>query len=283
MGPVGISSRFACALAVCLACIVAMMPVQASADVKALLIAADYEGTGNKSLQLVNPTRDVRMVAAALRRTSAEEVAVVENPDAEAWNQAFEDYVAGLSGDDIALVYVAGHGFQIDGRNYFLAGDGQSLIGLDSMLQQLTQAAKGVVFVVDACRNNPVFEAEQSTAVEIVEIEGGMRSLETVTLDDLVFSNQGLAQVGNLRGLSAVVFFSTEPGNVAEDGDGAGKGSPFAIEFSREIRRRQSLNETFRKVAVAVNDRTNGRQSPWRQGDLPFDVFVGGMRALPIP
>lgn len=274
-----ILSRFA----VVLACLMAVSPVQASASVKALLIAADYQNTGNSGLALANPTRDARMVAAALRRTSVEDIDVIEEPDAKAWNAAFESYVAGLSGDDIALVYVAGHGFQIDGKNYFLAADGQSLIGLDSMLQRLTEAAKGVVFVVDACRNNPVLENEQSVAVEIVEIEGGMRSLETVTLDDLVFSSTGLAQVGNLRGLSAVVFFSTEPGNVAEDGDGAGKGSPFAIEFAREIRRRQSLDETFRKVAVAVNDRTDGRQSPWRQGDLSFDVFVGGMRALPIP
>lgn len=274
---------FLARMALVLSVFLAVVPAHARAEVKALLIAADYADTGSSGLALLNPTRDARMVASALRRTSAREIEVVEDPDANEWNAAFNDYLASLSGDDIALVYVAGHGFQIDGRNYFLTADGRSLIGLDSMLQGLTEAAKGVVFVVDACRNNPVIDAEESAEMEIVEIEGGVRSLETVTLDDLVFSNKGLAQVGNLRGLSAVVFFSTEPGNVAEDGEAAGKGSPFAIEFAREIRRRQSLDETFRKVAVAVNDRTDGRQSPWRQGDLPFDIFVGGMRALPIP
>lgn len=274
-------TRFLClTLSVILATI---MPVQASAEVKALILATDYVSAQDTRLRLANPIADGRMVAAALRRTTVAEVELVEEPDADRWNAAFEDFAASLNGDDIALAYFAGHGFQIDGRNYLLAADGRSLIGLDAMLRRLTEEARGVVFVIDACRNNPLLDSDSSTAMEIVEVEGGMRAIEAVTLDDIIFSEQGLAQVGNLRGLSAVVFFSTEPGNVAEDGHEAGKGSPFAIEFSREIRRRQSLDETFRKTAVEVNRRTDGRQSPWRQGDLPFNVFIAGMRTLPIP
>ena len=266
-----------------LACALLAAAPPARADVKALLLATDYAEAADSRLQLDNPIADGRMIAAALRRTTVDEIELVEEPDATRWGTAFEDFAASLSGDDIAFVYFAGHGFQIDGANYLLAADGHSLIGLDAMLRRLTGEARGVVFVVDACRNNPLIEADRSTEMEIVAVEGAQRALDTVTLDDIVFSNRGLAQVGSLRGLSAVVFFSTEPGNVAEDGATAGKGSPFAIEFAREIRRRQSLDETFRKTAVAVNERTSGRQSPWRQGDLPFDVFIGGMRALPIP
>ena len=266
-----------------LACALLVAATPARADVKALLLATDYAEAADSRLQLDNPVADGRMIAAALRRTTVDEIELVEEPDAARWGTAFEDFAASLSGDDIAFVYFAGHGFQIDGANYLLAADGHSLIGLDAMLRRLTGEARGVVFVVDACRNNPLIEADRSTEMEIVAVEGAQRALDTVTLDDIVFSNRGLAQVGSLRGLSAVVFFSTEPGNVAEDGATAGKGSPFAIEFAREIRRRQSLDETFRKTAVAVNERTSGRQSPWRQGDLPFDVFIGGMRALPIP
>ena len=266
-----------------LTCALLAAAAPACADVKALLLATDYAEAADSRLQLDNPIADGRMIAAALRRTTVDEIELVEEPDAARWGIAFEDFAASLSGDDIAFVYFAGHGFQIDGANYLLAADGHSLIGLDAMLRRLTGQARGVVFVVDACRNNPLIEADRSTELEIVAVEGAQRALDTVTLDDIVFSNRGLAQVGSLRGLSAVVFFSTEPGNVAEDGATAGKGSPFAIEFAREIRRRQSLDETFRKTAVAVNERTSGRQSPWRQGDLPFDVFIGGMRALPIP
>ena len=44
-----------------------------------------------------------------------------------------------------------------------------------------------------------------------------------------------------------------------------------------------SFDEVMRRTAVRVNKVTEGRQSPWRQGDLPFDVFLAGMRSLPIP
>ena len=222
-----------------LACALLAAPAPARADVKALLLATDYAEAADSRLQLDNPVADGRMIAAALRRTTVDEIELVEEPDAARWGTAFEDFAASLSGDDIAFVYFAGHGFQIDGANYLLAADGHSLIGLDAMLRRLTGEARGVVFVVGACRNNPLIEADRSTEMEIVAVEGAQRALDTVTLDDIVFSNRGLAQVGSLRGLSAVVFFSTEPGNVAEDGATAGKGSPFAIEFAREIRRRR--------------------------------------------
>jgi uncharacterized caspase-like protein len=91
-----------------------------------------------------------------------------------------------------------------------------------------------------------------------------------------------MAQLGDLRGLSAIVLFSTEPGNVALDGD-AGAGSPFAKYAAKELARRQSLDSAFRRIAVAVNKATGGQQSPWRQGDLPFDVFLAGMADFPVP
>lgn len=261
----------------------ALLPTALHAEIKALVVASDYSSARLAGLQLANPVVDARMIEAALKRSAVAEVALVEEPDAREWDEAFDLFANSLNGDDVALMYFAGHGFQIDGANYFLASDGYSLIGLDPILQRLTKQARGVVFVVDACRNNPVSEVVDYAAFQVIEVEGGQRGLARVTLDDIVYADKGLAQVGNLRGLSALVFFSTEPGNTAEDGATPGKGSPFAKEFARQLPRRQSLDELVRKTAVAVNERTEGRQSPWRQGDLAFDVFIGGMRALPIP
>ena len=63
----------------------------------------------------------------------------------------------------------------------------------------------------------------------------------------------------------------------------AGNGSPFAKQAARELARRQSLDSAFRRIAVAVNKATGGQQSPWRQGDLPFDVYLAGMAEFPVP
>ncbi len=150
-------------------------------------------------------------------------------------------------------------------------------------MQKLTETAKGAIIIVDACRNNPLTQKDDQAKMQIRSITSATRDVKPVNIMDLETTSSGLAQLANLRGLSAVVLFSTEPGNVAEDGDESGKGSPFAKAFAREVKKRQSLNEVMRKTAVRVNKKTKGRQSPWRQGDLPFDVFLAGMRSLPIP
>jgi uncharacterized caspase-like protein len=253
------------------------------AGTKALLIGSNYTEAPNEALRLANPITDIRMVGEAMKRTAIDEVTLLEEPNADDWQAAMDSFVNSMSGDDIAVLYVAAHGFQVDGINYFLSSDSTALIALDPLLERLTARAKGVVVIVDACRNNPISTLDDGEDISVVEITDGSRGLQPITLLDLAQARDGLAQLGNLRGLSAVVFFSTEPGNVAEDGDTPGKGSPFAKVFAREITRRQSLDETFRRTAVKVNDATQGRQSPWRQGDLPFNVFIAGMRALPIP
>ena len=211
------------------------------------------------------------------------DLTVLEDPSAQEWQGELDAWLDTLSGDDIGLFYFAGHGFQIEGLNFLMSGDGKSLIPLDALVTQITARARGAVIVIDACRNNPYYETQPEDRLEIIEIDRSTRSIGYASLDELSNAQGGLAQLANLRGLSAVAFFSTAPGNVAEDGDQPGKGSPFAIEFSKQIERRQSLDEVFRKTAIAVNKRTDERQSPWRQGDLAFNVFVSGMRALPIP
>lgn len=259
------------------------LPSAASADVKALLIASNYSGAEDAELRLANPLADLRLIRSSLGSTNVRELTVLEEPNAQEWQAGFDAWLDTLSGDDIGMFYFAGHGFQFDGLNYLLSSDGTSLIPLDALVSQITSRARGAVIIIDACRNNPFFDAEPEGDVQIVAIDGATRSLDYIRLEDMSGAGQGLAQLGNLRGLSAVAFFSTEPGNVAEDGDQPGKGSPFAIEFAKQIDRRQSLDSVFRKTAIAVNKRTDERQSPWRQGDLAFDVFVSGMRALPIP
>jgi uncharacterized caspase-like protein len=268
----------------CLTILVAFMATgEAHAEVKALLIGSNYESAENDALRLANPLADLRIVSSALRDTNVASLVALEEPSSEAWQQGLDDWLNTLSGDDIGLFYFAGHGFQIEGQNFLLSSDGKSLIPLDSLVNQITQRTRGAVIVIDACRNNPYFDADPDERIEIVEISGATRGINYVTFSDISHSSGGLAQLGNLRGLSAVAFFSTEPGNVAEDGPHPGKGSPFAIEFAKQIDRRQSLDEVFRKTAIAVTQRTENRQSPWRQGDLAFNVFVSGMRALPIP
>jgi hypothetical protein len=88
--------------------------------------------------------------------------------------------------------------------------------------------------------------------------------------------------MSNLRGKNTIVVFSTDPGNVAVDGS-PGKGSPFANAVVRELGRRQSLDAAIRRITAEVDRETDRRQSPWRQGDLSFPLFLGGQPRFPVP
>ncbi len=250
----------------------------AAAEVRALILASSYDGAENSALRLANTVTDGRTIAAALGRAGVRDVRLVEEPDLSRWESELTAFLERVASDDIALVYYAGHAIQVSGRNYFLSGDGLSLIDVEQMMPRLTARARGTILVIDACRNNPF---RRSAAAASMEVEGA-RSLPTVSIAELTASHRGLSQLGDLRGMSAIVFFSTEPGNVAEDGP-PGAGSPFANAAAEELRRRQSLDSAFRRIAVRVNRATDGRQSPWRQGDLPFDVYIAGMQSFPVP
>ena len=262
---------------------VALVSQSVFAETRALVIGSDYTTAKDSNLQLANPIVDARIVAASLRRTSVDHVTLLEEPDTQRWKDEFSAFADSVQYDDIALVYFAGHGFQIDGANYLLSSDGTSLVALAPLVNRLIDQGKGVIVVIDACRDNPLAQTVAGPGTILVEGTDQSRSVQTVTLDQLAQAQSGLSQISNLRGQSALIFFSTEPGNVAEDGDPPGSGSIFARMFAREIRKHRSLNEVFRRISVRVFEATDGRQAPWRQGDLPFGVFISGMRPLPIP
>lgn len=253
----------------------------ASAEVRALVLSADYVGALDPGMRLSNPVVDGREIAQALRKAGVNDLRVAEEAPAERWQSEFQAFAGKLGPDDIAVVYYAGHGFQIGGQNYLVTADGNTLIALDEVMKKLTAKAKGTIMIVDACRENPLAAASPDLQVRSVDA-GASRTMQTVRMTEIERKSKGLAQLGDLRGLSAIVFFSTEPGNVALDGD-EGKGSPFAKQAARELAKRQSLDSAFRRIAVAVNKATGGQQSPWRQGDLPFDVYLAGMADFPVP
>ncbi len=103
-----------------------------SAETRALVMASNYDLLdADPALFLANPLEDSSIVASALEKGSVDSLTVVREPTIKDWTKTFDKFVASLGPDDIALLYYAGHGLQIEGRNYFLASDGVSLIPLD--------------------------------------------------------------------------------------------------------------------------------------------------------
>lgn len=252
----------------------------AKSATRAIIFASDYAGA-KPSLKLSNTKIDGNLIAESLRDSRVADVKLVIDATVVDWEREIGALLDRTAPKDIVLIYYAGHGLQVDGTNYFLASDGETLIAMDTILALIAEKAAATIMIVDACRNNP-FQTDREVFLKVDDTLGGTRALTTVSMEYVSKGPKGLSQVGELRGMSAMVLFSTEPGNVAADGD-PGKGSPFAKVAARELTKRASLNTVIRRISLAVNKATNGEQTPWRQGDLPFDVFIAGMANFPAP
>jgi uncharacterized caspase-like protein len=182
----------------------------------------------------------------------------------------FAAKVAASGPDTVALVFYAGHGLQIDGENYLVPVDIDPKREADIPLQAVrlndlmnTLAAVPTrmrIIMLDACRNNPFPDISMAAA-------------------------HGLAIVDTKAGAAgSFISYSTSPGAVAEDGNGAD--SPYTTALLSVAKEPNlPIEEAFKRVRVAVNQATEGRQVPWESSSLTteFKFFLGeqGPRQTP--
>ena len=79
----------------------------ASAEVRALILSADYVGALDPGMRLSNPVIDGRAMAQALRKAGVEDLKLAEEAPADRWQSEFRVFASRLGPDDIALVYYA--------------------------------------------------------------------------------------------------------------------------------------------------------------------------------
>jgi hypothetical protein len=165
-------------------------------------------------------------------------------------------------------VFYAGHGLQIDGENFLVPVDIDpkreadipiQAVRLNDILNTLTSVpSKMRILMLDACRNNP--------------------------FPDLKTAGGGLALVDAKIGAPGTFLsFSTSPGAVAEDGSGSN--SPYTNALLAAGKEQNiPIEETFKRVRLAVNKVTEGRQTPWDSSSLTEDFrFSGASVAGPKP
>lgn len=228
---------------------------------------SDYQQRG---WHLTNPVNDAKLMADTLARVGFE-VDLVLNATEDRMEDAFAAHGARLKAggkSSVGLIYYAGHGVQSQGLNYLVPVDANARSEQDiwrqaprlgDALRYVEDAANAVNFVIlDACRDNPLPSATRSA--------GG-----------------GLAEVKPSRGL--LISYSTAPGYVAYDGQGAN--SAFALALSQTLTQKNLIAEQmFKRVADSVNAATGGLQTPFYNSgltgaDFCFAGCVGSPAALP--
>ena len=219
---------------------------------------------------LPNPANDARAVTQLLT-DSGFEVSTAADLSQDQMRQVVSEFagkVAAKGADTVALVFYAGHGLQIDGENFLVPIDIDpkreadipiQAVRLNDILNTLTSVpSKMRILMLDACRNNP--------------------------FPDLKTAGSGLAIVDAKVGAPGTFLsFSTSPGAVAEDGSGSN--SPYTNALLAAGKEQNiPIEETFKRVRLAVNKVTEGRQTPWDSSSLTEDFrFSGASVAGPKP
>lgn len=221
---------------------------------------------------LINPVNDAQDMADALKRAGFEVILGIDT-DKRAFDGKIREFARALEAADAAVLFYAGHGLQVGGRNYLVPVDAKLVsdldfdaISLDFIMRQmeLGRETKANVVFLDACRDNPLARNLARTM--------GTRSSAV---------GQGLAQVQT--GVGTFISYSTQPGNVALDGQG--RNSPFTSALVKHLetpgRTLTSLMIDVRKDVLAV---TSGKQVPWDHSALTSEFYfhlASAGRAVP--
>lgn len=207
---------------------------------------------------LANPPRDAAIVEEALGKAGFA-VQRVDDANLLAFGASLRAFKRAAETADVALIYYAGHGVEVEGVNFLIPTDARledpvdartEAMPLDSLLAYLAPARRLRIVALDACRDNP-FKFRVAT--------------RTV--------NRGLKPVENLPA-GTVVAYSAAAGQKALDGVG-GEASPFARAFAQRVSEPGlEVSFIFRNVyqdVVAASQRLapgKSPQEPWYDSKL---------------
>lgn len=231
----------------------------------ALIVGIDNYENANK---LNNAIFDANSIAASLEKLTFNTLKY-NDINIDMFDTAVGNFVANLSGFDVGVFYFAGHGVEIEGKNYLLAKNTpcdrveavkRYSMELQSIVDEMNKAScKTKILIIDACRNNPFSVG---------------RGYGTTNLAP-IFAPQG-----------TIIAYSTSPGEKALDG-GIGKNSIYTGALLEHIDELGLPIETFfKKVRTSVYNLSGGKQTSWEHTSLigNFSFNSGQMiHSLNIP
>lgn len=236
----------------------AITPAAAAKRVALVIGNGAYQNTD----PLPNPVNDGRDVAAVLRRLGFEVIEGV-NQDKAGMQQLLRQFSRQLEGAEASLFFYAGHGLQVDRRNWMVPVDAAlesevdlpfEGVAVDTVLDLMEQTTPTRLVFLDACRDNPL-------ARRLARSLGQSRSLQV---------GRGLARMNNRVG--TLIAFATEPDQVALDGDG--DNSPFTEALLEYIETPGlEVRQLMSRVRAAVIEKTSGQQLPLDTSALVEDFY----------
>ena len=204
--------------------------------------------------RLANPLNDAADISAALARLGFA-VTKLENANQGELRQGLLAFTRAASVAEVAVVFYAGHGIEVDQRNFLVPVDAKlssdqdvefETVPLELVMRSVARASGLRLVILDACRDNPFAVSMQRA--------GATRSV-----------GRGLARVEPAG--ETLVAYAAKESTVASDGDG--RNSPYSAALLAHLEEPGlEVGLLFRKVRDAVLAATGGRQEPFVYGSL---------------
>lgn len=226
---------------------------QAPLDVRVALVIGNGAYTHVPSLQ--NPVNDAEAMGTTLRLLGFDVVELRDGSRAQ-MQQALDAMRKALDGKQgIGVLYYAGHGVQLDLRNYMIPVEArlesaadvpQQALDLNQVVEIFKRSGNRMsIVMLDACRDNP--------------------------FSDRV-AGKGLAPMDAPN--NTFLAYATAPGNVAEDGDPALGNGLYTGYLVKELQKPATrIEDVFKRVRLQVRRQSSGRQIPWESTSLEEDFY----------
>jgi uncharacterized caspase-like protein len=209
--------------------------------------------------KLINPERDARSIAETLQKMGYQTQLLLDASE-DGIRKEIRQFASKSSKADVAVVFYAGHGAQLNGSNYLLPIDIDvphteadiQFAGLkvDDLINSIGSNTK-IVFL-DACRDNPALFKNL--------VKG--RGSSPAGLAPASASNFSPTKPGG----GIFIAYATDAGAVADDGQG--QHSPFTQALLRNMQKSISIDDMFSLVTKEVRLVTKNAQRPFKYASL---------------
>jgi uncharacterized caspase-like protein len=219
---------------------------------------------------LANPVNDATAIAKTLQGLGFK-VILRTNVTQSQMRQAVRQFGDELhAGRGVGLFYFAGHGMQINSRNFLIPigtdirreyeVEDQSVDAGSVLAMMQSARARVNIVILDACRNNPFARSFRNSTVGLAPMQ---------------------APAGTL------LAYATAPGEVASDG--TGENGLYTQHLLQNMRLPGlKIEDVFKNVRASVRQESGGRQTPWEntslEGEFYFNinVTVNNIQAAPV-
>src|SRR5579871_3273612 len=182
--------KFVCSLVALAVLLLVCQPASAEKRVALVIGNSTYKSVP----ALPNPANDAAALAATLKGAGFDVVDSKLDLPIAGMRRALRDFSDLARDADVAVIYYAGHGIEMQGTNYLIPTDAKlerdtdapdELLPLDRVLMAVEEAKGLRLVIVDACRNNPFADTMQRQ-ISTRGVTRGLARVEPTTSNTLV-------------------------------------------------------------------------------------------------